>query len=302
MANVPQLKRMAVIINKLANGKYLSTKEMQSSVEMTMRNTIDSSYSCSLRTLQRDIRDIRTLFGIEIKCDTVRGYHIAERSFSSDDYERLLINFEILSSIDADSTLQKYVLAEHIRSAIPVDFSDLLEAIRECNTVEFDYLLVRHDNRIVHKKIEPHFLKESRQRWYLIGYDENKLKTFGVDRMSRLEVNRNNRFRRREEIDIPSLFRESFGIWNNPDDPVEEVILKYDALDGAFIKTQPLHASQEILEDDEHGITVRVRLRVTNDFVMELLSRSRSLEVVRPLALKERLREVWMSALERNRE
>lgn len=78
--------------------------------------------------------------------------------------------------------------------------------------------------------------------------------------------------------------------------------MKYDALDGAFIKTQPLHASQEILEDDGHGMTIRVRLRITNDFVMELLSRSRSLEVLRPLTLRNRIREILISALERNGE
>ena len=58
--------------------------------------------------------------------------------------------------------------------------------------------------------------------------------------------------------------RESFGIWNNPSDPVEEIVLKYDALDGAFVKTLPLHSSQEILSDTSDGITVRLRLRITN--------------------------------------
>ena len=79
-------------------------------------------------------------------------------------------------------------------------------------------------------------------------------------------------------MDVPALFRESYGIWNDMNDPVEEVILHYDALDGAFVKTLPLHSTQEILKDDpEEGVTVRVHLRITNDFVMELLSRSRSL-------------------------
>ena len=66
-------------------------------------------------------------------------------------------------------------------------------------------------------------------------------------------------------IDIEcNSFRESFGIWNNPSDPVEEIVLKYDALDGAFVKTLPLHSSQEILSDTSDGITVRLRLRITN--------------------------------------
>ena len=33
----------------------------------------------------------------------------------ADDYESLLLNFELLSSLDSDIALQKYVLAEHLR-------------------------------------------------------------------------------------------------------------------------------------------------------------------------------------------
>ena len=43
-----------------------------------------------------------------------------------------------------------------------------------------------------------------------------------------------------------------------------------------------------------------LRLRITNDFVMELLSRSRSLTVIRPLHLRERVRKVYEEALKRN--
>ena len=83
--------------------------------------------------------------------------------------------------------------------------------------------------------------------------------------------------------------------------PVEEIVLKYDAVDGAFLKTMPLHHTQEILSDTGEGIIVRVRLRITNDFVMALLSRSRSLEVISPRHLRERIRDICAAALERNR-
>ena len=52
--------------------------------------------------------------------------------------------------------------------------------------MEFDYTLVRHGGKVVSKKVNPHFLKESQQRWYLAGYDtDGELKTFGMDRMRR---------------------------------------------------------------------------------------------------------------------
>ena len=118
--------------------------------------------------------------------------------------------------------------------------------------------------------------------------------------MDNVTVIEAERFRRNGSIDIPALFRDSFGIWNNPSDPVEEIILKYDALDGGFVKTLPLHHSQEILSDTPEGITVRLHLRITNDFVMALLARSRSVEVISPAHLRNRLHDVYAAALDRN--
>ena len=243
------------------------------------------------------------MFGIVIRNDKSRGYYIAELDEMTDNYKELLLNFELLSSINTDSVLQKYVLAEHRRNAIRHELiAPLLKAIRKRNPIEFDYTLVRHNGKIVHKRLMPHFLKESQYRWYLIGYDtDGKLKSFGVDRISAINILEDTQFLRDEHIDIPSLFRESYGIWNNPEDPVEEIVLKYDSVDGAFVKTLPLHHSQQILSEDKTGITVKLRLRITNDFVMELLSRSRSVEVVAPHTLRTRLYDTLRQAAERNK-
>ncbi|MBP3750816.1 MAG: WYL domain-containing protein, partial [Prevotella sp.] len=88
--------------------------------------------------------------------------------------------------------------------------------------------------------------------------------------------------------------------WNDPKMPIEDIELSYDALDGRFLKSVPLHHSQRILVDNDEEFRISLRLRITNDFVMELLSRSRSLTVIRPQSLRERVRKVYEEALKRN--
>ena len=166
MAKIYQLKRMAVILNRLSGGRSISPGDLAEYVSRTMSLFDDSRSEVSLRTIQRDIETIGELFHICITCGPDRKYRITDRGDSADDYESMLLNFELLSSIDADTVLQKYVLSEHRRPAFSVDISDLLFAIRECHPVEFDYTLVRHGGKVVHKKLKPHFLKESQQRWY----------------------------------------------------------------------------------------------------------------------------------------
>jgi len=129
------------------------------------------------------------------------GYYIDERYGSAKDYEALLLNFELLNTIDADSAIKKYVLAEHRRAVILPDIAELLDAIENQHPVEFDYTLVRHGDKVVRKCLQSYFLKESQQRWYLIGYDVNgKLKSFGLDRLSSLQVRSRERFEHNETI------------------------------------------------------------------------------------------------------
>ena len=133
-----------------------------------------------------------------------------------------------------------------------------------------------------------------------MAYEGETLKTFGVDRIRELRVLEDEGFKRDREVEVDELFRDCYGIWNQQDIPVEDIELRYDALDGKFLKSVPLHHSQRVLADTEEEFRIALRLRITNDFVMELLSRSRSLEVIRPQHLRERVRQVYEEALRRN--
>lgn len=296
------LRRLLLIINKLdGNRRYVPTSELLDYVESNMR-LHDNQQGYSHRTIQRDMEAIKSLFGMEIKHKKDEGYYIAERDqFSEEQYEELLANFDILTAINAESGLKRYVLAEHHRPIGSVNLPLFMDAIKNNYCIEFEYTLVRHDDEVVTKVVAPHYLKESQQRWYLLAKEGEKLKIFGIDRISNLKPLEDHTFIRDESIDVDSLFRDSFGIWNQEDIPVENVILSYDALDGKFLKSVPLHHSQTTLVDTDDEFRIKVRLRVTNDFVMELLSRSRSLTVIEPQSLRERIYKIYNEALKRNK-
>ena len=81
----------------------------------------------------------------------------------------------------------------------------------------------------------------------------------------------------------------------------EDVVIKYDRLDGSFVKSLPLHHTQRVIEENEDSITIGLKLRITNDFVMALLSRSRSIEIIKPHSLRQRIYETLLGAIERNK-
>ncbi len=295
------LQRLLVIINKLKGKKrYIPARELKRYIAEAMEMRGYSGKSG--RTLERDIDDIQSLFGITIAyAKREQGYYIKEEDENIPErYGQLLQNFDLLNALEGDTNLSTYVLAEHHRPLPSECLPMLISAIKHTHPVVFRYTLVRQDDKVEEKKVLPHYLKESNQRWYLLAYDEGLLKTFGVDRIRDLRICASETFKRNMDINVDELFRDCYGIWNQPDIPVEDVELKYDALDGKFLKSVPLHHSQQVLTDNADEFRIKVRLRITNDFVMELLSRSRSLEVVSPLHLRERVRKIYEEALKRN--
>ncbi len=299
--NMGRLIRYILIIQKLSGKrKYIPADELISylNLQMELRGY---EVGLSIRTLQRDIKDIAEMFDVEIRNYRGYGYYVDERSEETDiRYQELLMNFDLLTSMNQSSLSVGFILPEHHRPKGSDSIPILISAIKEQRFVEFDYILVRKGNKLISKSVKPHFLKESLGLWYLLALDEHDtLKAYGIDRMQNINV-ADKTFKRDETINPDELFKHSYGIWDDPSMPVEEIELSYSPLDGKFIKTTPLHSSQKILIDNDIEFRISLRLRITNDFVMALLSRSASITVIKPPSLRTRIREIYKEAIERN--
>ena len=298
MKPIESLIRYMLTIDRLdRNGRPVPTQELLNYVNSEMEKR--GFHTVTLRTLQRDFVDIDLQFGYKVRSNG-REYTIERSSgYLPHRFDELMLDFDLLSALNSDAHLQRYVLAEHHRPVGSQLMFPLIQAIRESRVIVFDYVLYRSDCEVVRKQVAPHFLKESNQRWYLLAKDGDTLKSFGLDRIKDLQV-LPRQFVRDESIDVDALFRDCYGIWNDPKMPIEDIELSYDALDGRFLKSVPLHHTQHIVADTADEFRITLRLRITNDFVMELLSRSRSLTVIRPQSLRERIRKVYEEALKRN--
>lgn len=297
-----RLIRYILIINRLSGAKkFVPADELIDYLNLQMEIR-GYEIGISVRTLQRDFNDIAEMFEVNIKNKRGYGYYIVDTLDNPTcDYDQLLLNFDLLTSVSKDSDVSGYLLPEHHRPRGSENMPLLINAIKNRLEVQFEYVLVRQDDKIISKRVKPYFLKESLGLWYLVAFDEKeRLKCYGLDRIHNL-METSNTFRRDNSIDASTLFKDSYGIWDDPAIPVEEIELSYSPLDGKFLKAMPLHHSQEIISDNEEEFRIRVRLRITNDFVMALLSRSSSLTVIKPLSLRERVRDVYQRALERNK-
>ena len=293
-----QIKRLSAIVNKLSGiSEYVSKEELLEAMSGDMAE--NGSYT--LRTLQRDIRTIEEVFGMEIENVKGEGYRIVGWDpVYTDRFKELLSEFEILSTVGSDSGTRDYIISEQRKMTFSVDIQKVLRSIKQRRKVRFSYSLPRLGGKEVEYLAEPYFLKQSQNRWYLVAMVEGILKCFELGRFVSFKV-LDEEFSRDESVQAENLFRDCFGIWDDLKMPVEDIRLRFSPLDGRFIKTLPIHSSQKIVAETNEYVEVTLRLKITNDFVMALLSRSSSIEILAPQSLKDRMNAIWAAALERNK-
>ena len=314
MTKLEGILRYLLIIRRIQRGDYPTKDQLIDFVNSELPAHIDTSNKgYSSRTFERDLKDIRDSLGVSIesKClgkklkKNIWGYGIVKDKYDVDDpdrFEAILEPFYILNSIQADTGLQKVVYPEKHYPKGLEHLYPLIKAAKEHRKVEFVYTkyhLAPPEIRMVN----PYALKQARGRWYLMGFDSSKndgiLKSFGLDRIGELIVLQNEF--KPKDIDINEKFSNSFGIMTYYHLPVEDIVLEFDAMDGHYLKSVPLHHSQKVIEDTPHKFAVSLKLRVTHDFLMEIISRGFSLKVISPPHLKETVREIFEKAARNNR-
>lgn len=149
--------------------------------------------------------------------------------------------------------------------------------------------------------VQPYALKENRGRWYLLGFkcDESIPKSFGLDRMSDLLVLTNEKFTPRV-FDWEAHYKDCFAMYS-PAKPAERVIISMNTHDANYVRSKPMHHSQKELSATAERVRFELYVKITEDFLMELMSRSWSIHVEEPASLRDTLTKHWQEAIERHR-
>jgi predicted DNA-binding transcriptional regulator YafY len=136
------------------------------------------------------------------------------------------------------------------------------------------------DDHITERVAEPYALKEFRNRWYLIAKD-TQVKTFALYRLTGLEITKKH-FPYPKDFGVNDMFRHSFGIISSNGSEPQEIILSFSPEQGKYIRTLPLHEHQEAVVDNDEEYRIKLKLCITHDLLMELLSYGEELIIVAP--------------------
>jgi predicted DNA-binding transcriptional regulator YafY len=297
------LSRYLYILKKLKAKPYSSYEELQSYIEnqleyLQMRDdTLNIGFS--KRTLQRDIREIRNVFGVDVEYSKLRkGYHVVQDEAENMNFQRMIEAFDLFNSLNLANDLKPFI---HLEKQIPQGTENLyglLHAIKNKLEIKFVYYSFWNESGI-ERSAAPYALKEYKNRWYIIVRDnkDGLIKSFALDRLRGLEII-NKKFTIPGGYDVEEHYRYCFGIMSPNDDEPEEIILSFKPFQGKYIKTLKLHETQQVLIDNDKELQIKLNLYVTTDFIMELLSHGENVKVLKPESLAEEIKAIHHEAYE----
>ena len=282
-------------------------KQLEHYWEMSEMNI--EGQKLSQRTLQRDIPIIAEVYRVSIKCNrSNQEYQIID--------EAEAFSQNLLEAFDVYHALQNYYgkLSESILfdKRIPQGtqyLSPLLDAIEKQKQIEIHYHKFWESKEVQIRTIEPYLLKESQRRWYVLALDVDKklFRVFGLDRIKSIEDMGIKRIYDPPK-EIERFFDDSFGVWvDNDRTKAEKVILSFKKQEGdsffipnpaEYLRAMPLHRSQVFIKDTQEEIILSLKVKITPDFVKEILSYGAYVRVIEPQHLADRIKTEIKNALQ----
>lgn len=175
--------------------------------------------------------------------------------------------------------------------------TDILGAIHDRNSLIIKYQRFDRD-KIKTYEFRPILLKEDKQMWYLIGKKakDESLRTLALDRIIYLRVTEKSF----EPIEFNSeqYFKYSFGITVSEGKPFD-VIIAFTPSQGNYLRTLPIHSTQQILVDDENEFKIQVKVIPSYEFYSKIRSYGEHAKIISPEILVKEIRSSFSKSLNR---
>lgn len=265
--------------------------------EAWLRSPFSNGKPLSRRTFCNHREAAEELFKVNIVCDTRSfEYYIEEDEGNNESVTDWLLNSVALNDVLVGAReITDRIFVENVPSAREF-LADIIDALKNRQRVRFDYHPYTRSLPTRDVVIEPYFLKLFKQRWYAIGrnVEENRVKTYALDRMKALTLLPEH-FEDDPAFDIAGYFRYSYGIVVTHNEP-RKVVLRVEPRQAKYFRALPLHTSQTETVGDGFSLFT-YRLRLTDDFVAELLSYGPRITVLEPPELRTMIKTQLREAL-----
>ncbi len=209
------------------------------------------------------------------------------------------INTRFALGLDTDEPeVNRFVQFETSNASNGQLWIDLIfSAIRTRRALVFKYENI-YKKKISAYQLDPYLLREHRNRWYMIGWSEERQDylTFALDRIIELNVTDNPQ-KLKKDFHSGEFFQHATGIMEGTGKPVKvELVVKGPA--AKLLQLEPLHQSQVLMSQKGDVIKLSLNVLVNEEFMLRLLGLGPACKVIKPASLQASIKSMINGMLE----
>ena len=327
--NKNALIRYQTIDECLRNTAKKWTKEMLLEKVLEVLYEKEKITKLSIRTIQLDIQHMRSNklgYNAPIIVYERKYYKYEDPNFKF--YDATLSKTEVKHLIDAMDVIKQFMPFKQfhelsddftkLEKTISKDFKDNKEPIKfiqldkTVTTKGREYItpiknaLVKQiclrinykpfDGQIKIHKVSPHILKEYNNRWFLLCTDMNdKIHTMALDRIEKLEDWIADEYRP-YRLDLNNYFDNCIGVSKTLDKKPIHLIFKITPKQYNYIKTKPLHQSQQEIDSNDDWVTVSLDVIENFELRQKLMTFLPDIEILEPKHFREDIKKTLKKA------
>ncbi len=273
----------------------------------------------SKRTVQLDLQNMRSeKFGYEAPIEVYDkkyyrysdpDYSIHNISVNESDLKAMNNAVQILKQFkdfsmfkEMNGVIQKLedsIQSTNQKSIIHLDKNEQLKGLEHIDIL-YESIANKKVLKILYKSftaresniftVHPQLLKEFNNRWFLICLYKQKMYNLALDRMESIEADESLQYIDRE-LDGDEYFKDIVGVTVSESMEPRNVVFWVDAGNAPYVKTKPLHKSQEIIKEDHEGTLFKICVQINFELERLLLGFGDSLIVHKPRKLRLKMEE-----------
>lgn len=246
-----------------------------------------------LRTFHKWRIAAEDMFNLSIECERKGGYHyyIENRDeIKRGGLRNWLLGTISVSNLLLDSqSLKDRIILENIPSGqeeLPI----IIEAMKTNTQLRITYQSFNREESSTFT-VHPYCIKLFKQRWYMIAYSPyyDKIMIYALDRILNIMKQDGESFVLPSDFDSEKYFYNYYGIISGTNRKVEKVKLKVVAGQANYLRTVPLHHTQEEIERNNDYSIFTLSISPEFDFYQEILWNAEDMEVLEPNWLRNEI-------------
>lgn len=174
----------------------------------------------------------------------------------------------------------------------------LFQVLSKKETVNMTYQSFKARNPHTYT-LHPAILKEYRNRWFVLGKTgaDRQFQLFALDRIIKLEKS-NVSLIAFDENELKGYFNDVIGVSVSDGMKPEEVIIWVDHVHAPYLLTKPLHHSQKLIEKNNNGYTISIKVQLNFELEREILGYGERIKVISPLKFRNTIKTKLRDAID----